>query len=661
MPPTDPTNRSSGPREPRRQADAAGTHRNEGEPADGGKVDFGAFVSSRVRSSAEKFKGEPDRPTERPVPRRAPVPTRRDAGTPSEPTVTPATPRERPRRYWRDAAGETPEASTQRPADESTVPGDGGRGGGGNPVLAWYHENSEGRPWLLPALIAAAVVLLLLIVFLLTRFGGGGSEPTPVPTTHPVIESSTAPAAVGTPPPPTNTQPTPTETPRTGGDNQRGELSPEDSASVALLATPGVEGQVARSCPERCLVRVPNGAETSTLLSELGTRPSFAADSWQWLVATPHTISRIEQADPNVVLVDTNAETQKLYAVKSPSDVVSEDAVQVFGTIVDDVDSYRIVETESVPAEVGDLTNAGYVVSKLAPAPISSQPASASLPKLAGTDIGTLAPLVSADNITATIKDLQAMGSADGTGVGSRYYSLGGNQMAADYLFQKLESYGARVWYEDFVTPDGLLLVNVVGELPGEDTSKIYGVMAHLDTTATIPSISPGADDNATGVAASLEIARVLGGYQLKYPVRIVFTNAEDSGLLGSDAWAKRAVAEKTPIEGVFNIDSVGSARKGRVMVLNGDAKSAWMSDLMLRINDAYGFGEEISALQTDAIVADDNYVRAQGIESIMIARELFGESPYHHTANDLFENVSVPHVVASTQVVLLTMAALVQ
>ncbi|HWV34784.1 MAG TPA: hypothetical protein VNZ55_04075, partial [Thermomicrobiales bacterium] len=81
----------------------------------------------------------------------------------------------------------------------------------------------------------------------------------------------------------------------------------------------------------------------------------------------------------------------------------------------------------------------------------------------------------------------------------------------------------------------------------------------------------------------------------------------------------------------------------------------------MLRINDAYGFGEEISALQTDAIVADDNYVRAQGLESIMIARELFGESPYHHTANDLFENVSVPHVVTTTEIVLLAMAALVQ
>ncbi len=236
-----------------------------------------------------------------------------------------------------------------------------------------------------------------------------------------------------------------------------------------------------------------------------------------------------------------------------------------------------------------------------------------------------------------------------------------GNQLAAEYLFQQLESYGARVWYEEFVTPDGYLLVNVVGELPGKDNKLIYGVMAHFDTTATIPSVSPGADDNATGVSATLEILRILSGYQLTHPVRAIFTNAEDSGLLGSDAWAKRAVREKTPIEGVFNIDSVGSSRKGTTLILNGDGKSAWMSDLVTRVNDAYGVGQSINALTSKDIVADDNYVRAQGIESIMIARELFKESPYHHTANDLVENVSVPYAVSATQVVLLAVAALAQ
>ncbi|MGI8484116.1 MAG: M28 family metallopeptidase [Thermomicrobiales bacterium] len=185
--------------------------------------------------------------------------------------------------------------------------------------------------------------------------------------------------------------------------------------------------------------------------------------------------------------------------------------------------------------------------------------------------------------------------------------------------------------------------------------------MAHFDTTATIPSVSPGADDNATGVAATLEIMRVLSEYQLTHPVRAIFPNAEDSGLLGSDAWAKRAVKEKTPIEGVFNVDSVGSTRRGEVLILNGDQKSAWMSDIMGRVNDAYGMGQAIEARQSSAIVADDNYVRAQGMESIMIARELYKESQYHHTANDLIEHVSIPVTVSATQIVLLSVASLVQ
>lgn len=529
------------------------------------------------------------------------------------------------------------------------------QGGGGGAAGEWYRRYSAGRSWFGPALIAAAVVALLLVVFLLTRLGGGGgAEVTPAPTSAPVIQSSTT-----TPTERSVTQPAvnnpATETPRSGGDNQR-------RTNPAATGTPGVVGDVSKDCPERCLMRVTDAPETSTLLSELGARPSFAGNGWQWVVATPEAIARIEKVDPSIVLVRDNADTLRLYAVSVPPDGKDDAAVSAFGTILDTIDRYRIVETESVPARAGPLTDTGYVVNKLTPASSSSQKGRTSdLPILTGTDIGTLTANVSVDNETTTVTSLQGMGAADGSTAGSRYYSLTGNQLAADYLYTQLESYGAKVWYEDFVTPDGFLLVNIVGELPGKDDLKMYGIMAHMDTTAAIPSVSPGADDNATGVAATLEIMRIFSGYQLNHPVRAIFTNAEDSGLLGSDAWAKRAVKEKTPIEGVFNIDSVGSTRKGETLIVNGDQKSAWMSDLITRMNDAYGTGQAINALQSSAIVADDTYVRAQGFESIMIARELFGESPFHHTANDVFENMSIPYTASATQVVLLSVASVLQ
>jgi len=667
MPPTDPTDRpedASGGREARPDSSQTAAGSGSGEPEGPGKIDFGAFVSSRVKSSADRLKqGRGDTPG-------ATSASDRGAERPSRPQSTSrrriqetelATSRRRPQRYWRDAVPgeENDDPGTAEPAADGanrrvTIDNQGS-GGGGGAAGEWYRRYSAGRSWFGPALIAAAVVALLLVVFLLTRLGGGGgAEVTPAPTSAPVIQSSTT-----TPTEKPVTQPTvtilPTETPRAGGDNQR-------RTNPAATGTPGVVGDVSTGCPERCLVRVSDAPQTATLLSDLGARPSFAGNGWKWVVATAGAIAKIENVDPAIVLVSDNADTLRLYAVSVPSDRDDDATVRAFGTILDTIDRYRIVETESVPARVGPLTDTGYVVNKLTPASSSSQKGRTSdLPILGSTDIGTLTTNVSVDKETTTVTSLQGMGAAEGSAVGSRYYSLTGNQLAADYLYTQLESYGAKVWYEDFVTPDGLLLVNIVGELPGKDDLKMYGILAQMDTTAAIPSVSPGADDNATGVAATLEIMRILSGYQLNHPVRAIFTNAEDSGLLGSDAWAKRAVEEKTPIEGVFNIDSVGSTRKGETLIVNGDQKSAWMSDLMTRVNDAYGIGQAINALQSSAIVADDNYVRAQGFQSIMIARELFGESPFHHTADDVFENMSIPYTASATQVVLLSVASLLQ
>jgi hypothetical protein len=53
--------------------------------------------------------------------------------------------------------------------------------------------------------------------------------------------------------------------------------------------------------------------------------------------------------------------------------------------------------------------------------------------------------------------------------------------------------------------------------------------------------------------------------------------------------------------------------------------------------------------------------LRNEGIEAVMVARELFGESSIHHTSNDVIENVSIPLTVRTAQLVLLAIAALVQ
>ncbi|HYJ12015.1 MAG TPA: M20/M25/M40 family metallo-hydrolase, partial [Thermomicrobiales bacterium] len=191
--------------------------------------------------------------------------------------------------------------------------------------------------------------------------------------------------------------------------------------------------------------------------------------------------------------------------------------------------------------------------------------------------------------------------------------------------------------------------------------SSIYGVMAHFDTIADDTNDSPGADDNASGLAASLEIARVLAEYDLVHPVRIIFVNVEEVGIVGSRKFAENAVANAIPYEGVFNLDSIGAQRQYTYVVVNGGPTTGWMVDLYKRLNEAYGLNQTINAMNNEAIVADDNRLREVGIDSIMIGRELYGQSPYHHTSGDLLETISVPSVAKAGVLTLLCLASLAQ
>jgi len=78
---------------------------------------------------------------------------------------------------------------------------------------------------------------------------------------------------------------------------------------------------------------------------------------------------------------------------------------------------------------------------------------------------------------------------------------------------------------------------NIAVELPGrEHPERVLIVGAHFDA---VPA-SPGADDNGTGTAALLEIARVLRGVAMERTVRLIFFNLEEPGLIGSSDYVRR-------------------------------------------------------------------------------------------------------------------------
>lgn len=131
-----------------------------------------------------------------------------------------------------------------------------------------------------------------------------------------------------------------------------------------------------------------------------------------------------------------------------------------------------------------------------------------------------------------------------------------------------------KVEFDEHVAPQGpripepTPLVNVVATLPGtqpEAESRIYVVSGHYDSMPSSPTDpnadAPGANDDASGTAAVMELACVMSKYRFDATLVFMAVAGEEQGLLGSTAWAKRAKAEGRNIAGMFTNDIVGNTK----------------------------------------------------------------------------------------------------
>jgi hypothetical protein len=111
--------------------------------------------------------------------------------------------------------------------------------------------------------------------------------------------------------------------------------------------------------------------------------------------------------------------------------------------------------------------------------------------------------------------------------------------------------------------PEPTILTNVFATLKGStDPDRIYIVSGHYDSMCSSPIDSkcdaPGANDDASGTAAVIEMARVMS--KNKYDATIIFMTVpgEEQGLLGARYFATQAVEKKMNIEAMFTNDIVG-------------------------------------------------------------------------------------------------------
>jgi Zn-dependent M28 family amino/carboxypeptidase len=109
-------------------------------------------------------------------------------------------------------------------------------------------------------------------------------------------------------------------------------------------------------------------------------------------------------------------------------------------------------------------------------------------------------------------------------------------------------------------------ITNVIATLQGTASpERFYVVTGHLDSRCTnildSTSDAPGADDDASGVAVALELARIFATRQ--FPGTLVFAavNGEEEGLFGSTFMARQMKAAGNDVQGMFSNDIVGASQ----------------------------------------------------------------------------------------------------
>lgn len=215
---------------------------------------------------------------------------------------------------------------------------------------------------------------------------------------------------------------------------------------------------------------------------------------------------------------------------------------------------------------------------------------------------------------------------------------------AADYVVGQLKSAGWDVRIEELQTSGGFggggTLRNVVAERRGtaaDADRKLVIAGAHLDSVKG----SPGANDNASGSATLIELAKSLSGIDTRNDVRLVWFDGEEAGLLGSRAHVKAHSEDMARTVAMVNMDMVGS--------IKGDVGASLGARTPSGLADAY----KGALLRTGltGVMRDERHSRSDhasfdnaGVPALdfgVSVKTVAKDDPYYHSPKDMLDKIN--------------------
>jgi len=246
---------------------------------------------------------------------------------------------------------------------------------------------------------------------------------------------------------------------------------------------------------------------------------------------------------------------------------------------------------------------------------------------------------------------------------------------ARQWILEQFKSYSPRleVSFDTYrVKKQGQRIVrdfelrNVIALLPGtRQPERRILICAHYDSMVIVRNaegqidwtqtevFAPGVTDNGSGMAAMMEVARVLSQYEFEKTLVFVAFAGEEQGLVGSTLYAQKAKQQNQVIEAVLNNDIIGSVVAGNGATENrtvrvfsedpADSTSRQLARYIKRIGELY-----VPSMKVDMIFRSDRFGRGgdhtpfnqEGYAAVRFtaANENYANQ---HTATDTFANCS--------------------
>jgi Peptidase family M28 len=244
----------------------------------------------------------------------------------------------------------------------------------------------------------------------------------------------------------------------------------------------------------------------------------------------------------------------------------------------------QIMENNAVPGPKGStrraFLSASAVTAVAAPVLTHAAPAGAATSALTGRepdhDLRAMLREVDPGRIQASVLRLTQFGTRHT--LSSQTDPVRGIGAATAWVFQQMQAIAATssgrmtVQQQTFVQPAGpripvpTTITNVIATLQGTASpERFYVVTGHLDSRVTdvlnFTDDAPGADDDASGVAVVLELARLFATRQFAGTLVFATVSGEEQGLFGSTFMAAQMAAAKADVQAMFSNDIVGASR----------------------------------------------------------------------------------------------------